>query len=270
MKEQSVRKFIKETISKLFINEEKYFNPTLPNSIKKLSSRYEGKNVVWYGNPGQMIAIKKDDIQGMWGNVYDSEKERFIINLIQTYPKKVELECSYGFGNVIELVDIIEQQQADYLDRFAIDFDGISKPLSTGNKELDIYLGNEDFMSDNFLLSTEAINKFFIKFKASIANDSQTSDTLFKMFKKIDVSESGDEDYKDEDDYAAFEEFINLENKLAKAQKNEEGDFNKFKVQLRDGHHRVMGAIEAGEKWVCVNLPKKDIERFKGYYYKVD
>jgi hypothetical protein len=39
-----------------------------------------------------------------------------------------------------------------------------------------------------------------------------------------------------------LKEFINMENKLKDAQANDEGDFNKFKVQLRDGHHRVFAA----------------------------
>jgi hypothetical protein len=30
-----------------------------------------------------------------------------------------------------------------------------------------------------------------------------------------------------------------------------------------------MGAIKAGEDYVCLNLEKDDIKRFKGYYNKV-
>ena len=35
-----------------------------------------------------------------------------------------------------------------------------------------------------------------------------------------------------------------------------------FRIQLRDGHHRVMGAIEAGEQYICVNLDKDDVKKF--------
>jgi hypothetical protein len=31
-----------------------------------------------------------------------------------------------------------------------------------------------------------------------------------------------------------------------------------------------MGAIQAGEEYVCLNLSKGDIEQYKGYYTKVN
>ena len=66
-----------------------------------------------------------------------------------------------------------------------------------------------------------------------------------------------------------FNEFINLENGIKQSVENKDGDLGKFMVQLRDGHHRVMAAIESGEQYVCLNLAKDDINKFKGYYDKV-
>jgi len=56
---------------------------------------------------------------------------------------------------------------------------------------------------------------------------------------------------------------------VKEAKESSSGDLGKFTVQLRDGHHRVMGAIKAGEEFVCLNLAKDDIDTFKGHYKKV-
>ena len=53
---------------------------------------------------------------------------------------------------------------------------------------------------------------------------------------------------------------------VLKAEADGNGDFDRFKVQLRDGHHRVFAAFAAGERYVCVDLIPEDIIKFKGYY----
>ena len=50
---------------------------------------------------------------------------------------------------------------------------------------------------------------------------------------------------------------------------DEYGDIGNFDVQLRDGHHRVMGAIAAGEQHVCVNLAKEQLGQFDQYINRV-
>ena len=63
-----------------------------------------------------------------------------------------------------------------------------------------------------------------------------------------------------------FKEFLEMNKMLLAAETNEDGDFNKFKIQLRDGHHRVFAAFEAGEKYVCVDMVEDDLKKYKGYY----
>jgi hypothetical protein len=41
--------------------------------VKANSSRYEGRNVVWYGSIGNMIVLTRDEVDGMTGNIYDEE-----------------------------------------------------------------------------------------------------------------------------------------------------------------------------------------------------
>ena len=71
------------------------------------------------------------------------------------------------------------------------------------------------------------------------------------------------------EDFEALQQFLEYEDKVREAVQNQEGDIGTFIVQLRDGHHRVMGSIKAGEQKVCVNLDKESLEKYKGYYNRV-
>lgn len=236
-----------------------YYTPTISDDIKERSNRYPGYNVVWYGAPGQMISVHKSQVEGMWGNIYEPDKQRYLAKLLRDYPEKVELECSYGFGTVIEFTEIKEEQEAMATDSFATDFDGKSKAASTGSEELDYYVGNDvtnmDFFSD---ANSEAM-EFFQNHKFDVIYEQNTPETLKNSFILNPTQE----------DIEALGIFLNFEIQLKNAQDNKKGDFNKFMVQLRDGHHRVMGAIDAGEEYVCLNLVEEDIERFKGRYQMV-
>jgi hypothetical protein len=128
-----IKKLLREFASGL---NEDYFDATLPDNIKRLSNRYIGRGVTWYGDPNQMIVIHKDYVDGMWGNIYDSDKLNYVV------------------------------------------------------------------------------------------------------------------------------EFIDMEESLKYTVDNEFGNIGDFRIQLRDGHHRVMGAIEAGENYICVNLDKDDVKLY--------
>jgi len=270
-----IRKIIREVILKEYYEDEEeygddehymedegeqYFTPTISNEIKGWSHKYEGRNVVWYGDPDQMIVIHKDQIEGMFGNIYDPAKMRYIVKLISDYPEKIELECSYGIGGIIDIIDIKEEQNAVAEDRFDSDYDGKIEAASTGSEELDQYAGkNIEDMDFAYSVGPEAL-EFFENHKFDVIGERYTPEQLKEGFMAIGP---------DEDEVEAFGEFINLEIALKSAKVNEEGDFNKFVVQLRDGHHRIMGAIKAGEEYVCLNLAKEDIPKFKGRYQKV-
>jgi hypothetical protein len=104
------------------------------------------------------------------------------------------------------------------------------------------------------------IEKFFDKYKFSVI-EGKPADELIREFNTLDPSET---------EMETFKEFIDMETSLKAANDKNDGDFNKFKVQLRDGHHRVFAALDAGEQFVCVDLPKEDIAKFKGYYKLVE
>jgi hypothetical protein len=252
--------FIKKLLRESLLGEEDYYDVKLPDDVKRLSHRYEGRNVVWYGDPDQMIVIHKDQVEGMWGNVYNPEKLQFVVDMINNSDEKVEFECSYGIGDVITLTDIVEEQTSNIEGSFNIDYDGKERPATTGNDELDIYLGTEnldefdglaDYVSDSDVFDVFNQNKIFI------------------ALGKVSVEELKREYFEITDDEEGLNKFLEYENMVKYANENKSGDLGKFMVQLRDGHHRVMGSIKAGEDYVCVNIPKEQIEKFKGYYKKV-
>ena len=239
---------------------EQYYTTTISDDIKRFSHKYEGQSIVWYGDPDQMIVVRKDQVEGMWGNIYDPDKQRYLAKLLRDYPEKIEIECSYGTGGIVDIRDIQEEQASHALDNFSIDYDGKIKPASTGSQELDYYVGHEiEDMDFDSLVSPE-VRAFFETHKLDVIWEKHTPEQLKEGFNDLNP---------DEDEVEAFGEFIQFETALKVAKDSEQGDFGKFVVQLRDGHHRVMGAIDAGEEHVCLNLEKEDIKRFEGHYHKV-
>jgi hypothetical protein len=245
-----IKKLLREFASGL---NEDYFDATLPDNIKRLSNRYVGRGVTWYGDPNQMIVIHKDYVDGMWGNIYDSDKFNYVVELIDGSEENVEFDCSYAIGNVIGLADIREHQEAVYSGRFDIDYEGVTRAASTGNNVLDAYIGNEDYMDEEYGLSTDELIRFFRKNKYALVEGVKSVDELRDEFLELE--------YDDNDEYA-FDEFIDMEESLKYTVDNEFGNIGDFRIQLRDGHHRVMGAIEAGENYICVNLDKGDVKLY--------
>ena len=265
-REEKIRKIVREVLKESYDLEEypevdAPFSPTLPEDVKKRSKRYEGRNVIWYGDPGSMIVLSADQVHGMWGNIYYPEKKEYLKDLIINYPEKVEIECSYGIGDVITIQDIIDQQTSASQDSFQVDYEELDEPATTGDEELDHYAGIEyiDHLEWAGDISEDA-RKFFEEHKFDLVYGKSTPESLAQQFKLIDP---------DEYDREAFNEFIRLEMGLNEAKESNQGDINEFEVQLRDGHHRVMSAIESGEEYVCLNLTKEGLERFKGYYNAV-
>jgi hypothetical protein len=253
----NIKSIIKEEVQS-YLTEEDYFNTTLPDDVKEYSNRYVGRNVVWYGNPDQMIILHKDEVHGMWGNVYDHEKLNSLVDMIRNAEEKVELECSYGLGELTTIQNIREEQESYHGGSFESDYENLDEPHTTGDEELDKYLGTEylDEIDNFYEIDSEAIS-FFEQYKTSLADN--TIDAT--AFKQKMMSEVGN--------LEGIEVFFQFENQLRDVIENKEGDLGKFEVQLRDGHHRVMGTIEAGEEYVCVNLVKEDIPKYGDHITRV-
>jgi hypothetical protein len=221
------------------------FNEKLSDDVKHGTVSYIGRKVIWYGNPSQMIAIHKDYVDSRDDNIYDNDKLNSLTNMIINSDDKVELECSYAYGNIISFDDIREQQESYKSDRFSVDYTHKEKPLSIGNKQLDDYIGSE-YLDD---LNYNSNLTDFIDYKYVIALNNEPIDDIVNNIK----TKLGDDL-----DIDLLEEFIEIELDLRDAISNNMGDLGTFRVQLRDGHHRVFGAINAGEEYICTNLSNKE------------
>lgn len=269
----SVENIVKEEVRN-YLKEEDYYNTKIPDDVKKHSNKYVGRGVIWYGDPDQMIVIHKDFVDGMWGNIYDSEKLKFVEDMIRYSDDYVEFECSYATGGVTDFIDVYEEQKAYHEDRFESDYDGKANPSSLGDEELDNYAGVDELSETELLnwVTWDDVdlydllnkNKFFLVF------NNKTIDQLkqeVQELRKKTIAETG-EDFT-EDDLEFFEEFIKAEMQLKGAVDDEVGDIGEFRVTLRDAHHRVFGSIAAGENYICVNLEKDDIRNYEGHYNRV-
>lgn len=67
--------------------------------------------------------------------------------------------------------------------------------------------------------------------------------------------------YIDLADMAAYEELLtDFRNRLTQAEVNKEGDLGKWQVTLRDGNHRVFGALLAGEPDVYIMIAANQMQ----------
>lgn len=264
----SIRHIIREEIRRVFeyddYEEDEYeddeyevedapFTRKLPEDIKRMSNEYVGRGVTWYGDPEQMIVVYKDNVHGMFGNIYDPEKLQYVTDMIQNSPYNVEFECSYGTAIKVDIQNVMEHQQDVHSGDFSLNNDGYDDPYTTGDETLDQYLGNDDFFDDNGYGFYENAGNYVKSLKTFIANGRVSVQQAIDGFNKLETEEGDREN---------FQYFLELETALRDAVANGEGDLGEISVQLRDGHHRVMGAIAAGEQYVCVNLVKEDIAEF--------
>lgn len=119
--------------------------------------------------------------------------------MIRNSEDNIEIECSYAMGSIIDIVDIIEEQESFYRGEFGTDYDGKEEPASIGDEELDTYIGNEDYFSDNYDLSENGV-EFFTKHKFDIVRNNKTEQELKNIL----------DTFKEDEDSIAFEELVKI------------------------------------------------------------
>lgn len=235
-------------------SEDKYYSHKLPTKIKNGLVKYSTRGIDWYGDPDQMIVVSSDSVDGMYGNTYNHDKLKSITNMIKTTRDgsvpNMEISCGYATATVVSLQEITEEQESVIGGTFRTDYDGHDTPLTTGDGELDRYITSEGIsLIFDYAEPDEIV--LFEKLKFGIVHKEYTEDQLReKLSDSIDVD--------------LLDEFIDKENELNDAVNSNDGDLGRFKIQVRDGHHRTMGAISAGEPTVCVNLVKEDLYLIEG------
>lgn len=245
----------------IFKEDETYFSRNLPKEAKVNTKIFKGNNVIWYGKPETMVVVHKSQVYPREDNIFYPKKLKYVETLVKNSETPVEFETGYGMGNVIDMMDVEEQQVAKYEGRFESEYTN-ETPASTGDSELDEYIGDENYLENNYEISSDNLREFFEENRVK---------SLYKLV-PIEVLKNGirnlqDYDEFDEDDFEAIEAFLEFENDINMAIKNKSGDLGKFTIQVRDGNHRTFGSIAAGEEYIAIDLfSKEEMQNYKGYY----
>lgn len=244
------KKFFNEN----FLREYDEFVQKLSDDDKLGLIKYSSNKINWYGDPDEMILIHKDDVFYRTDNIFYGDKLKQLKQLIKSSggipSERVDIVCSYGYGQVIDFEDIQQQLSGE---------GGFNTPLTTGDDELDDYLENkEDYLESEFdVYDIYEVATEFMFMGSSYNYDESHRVEALDEFKKSDSFLDAQDDDEEEEYLNEVNRFLDLEQLINKSIKENIGDFGKFVVQVRDGNHRVRSAIETGEHYVCINLSQK-------------
>jgi hypothetical protein len=228
------------------------FKRKIDKEVKKRSAKFEGKNIIWYGEKGHMAVVPIGYIEEMEGNIFYEDKLKQLNNLITYSDKKVQLQTSYGFAHQVDFTSILETQNSYYSGRFEIDYGGMQEPYTIGDSDLDKYIGSDEPIED-LLFDDWDIYSLLLKHKFDIVYNKMTEQQLIDVIKNA-IQEAG------ESDDESITEYILYQKNIKDAIDSEHGDIGAVYIQLRDGHHRARAAIQAGERYICVDLSDEHLE----------
>jgi hypothetical protein len=188
---------------------EDYYPESASGELEDEQTPYFVRNVIWIGDEGKMIRADPDYMQHIFGNIFDPDKLASIVNGIHDHPDRVRFYAPYGTASRIGRQEVVESQQ--YWED-----EGLDRPYTTGDDELDEYLKDPE----------EAIS--------------------YELIGVASWAEPGDKEWE--------EAKADLEKRLQEAINDEDGDFGSWAITVRDGNHRAFGAVLAGEPYVYVRL----------------
>lgn len=112
---------------------------------------YEGRNVRWVGTPGRMLRLGWDQIQATQGNPFDVDKVGTYAEMIRDgqYGDKLLMDAPPAMVHLIGLDDVVESREAEKLDEL-FDSYGMTRAFTTGDEELDEYLGDTGLYLDRY------------------------------------------------------------------------------------------------------------------------
>jgi len=234
----------------------------MPEETKKHRVFHDTRMIRWWGDPRQMVVVHKDRINHRVDNIFYPEKVERFKNFFKEADwrgERVDVECSYAFASVIEIIDVIEQQAAHIGGYLSHDY-GLSVPASTGDEDWDYYLGQEDFeliieklMWPSVYRETEA---FFSKHRLDIVKYGKSPELIKELWKDTPY-------HDDEEDMEAFDVWMNFQLEMLEGIKKGEGDLGNIDIQIRDSNHRLKAAIAAGEEYVCIEIFEEHLQNPK-------
>jgi hypothetical protein len=123
---------------------EDYFPETAAGEMEVLDENlYYGRNVIWDGYEGRMIRAYPDYTQHIWGNIFDADKLAAVVSGIDEAEDRLVFTAPYGTASRIDLETVAESQSG-------WEDDGLDRPYTTGDDELDRFLLDEAEVLDEY------------------------------------------------------------------------------------------------------------------------
>jgi hypothetical protein len=94
---------------------------------------YYGRNVIWMGFEGEMIRVDPEYMTHLSGNIFYEDKLAAVVDGIRKSRDRVIFRAPWGNVAIIDVTDVTESQQN-------WEEEGIERPLTTGDDELDRWL----------------------------------------------------------------------------------------------------------------------------------
>jgi hypothetical protein len=104
---------------------------------------YAGRDVVWIGSPGRMVRVDPAYVRHIEGNIFYGDKLAAVVAGIRAAEDRVPFVAPYGQATKIGLQDIAESQE--YWED-----EGLDRPLTTGDEDVDAYLVDAAGYLDHF------------------------------------------------------------------------------------------------------------------------
>lgn len=109
---------------------------------------YETRGVYWVGTPGRMYRASWDQVHAFPGNPFDPAKVATFAALIDG-PDKPALYAPPAQSVLVELIDV-EESQKSHADSELYEAMGMTRPLTTGDEELDEYLADPETFLETY------------------------------------------------------------------------------------------------------------------------
>ena len=118
------------------------YYPETASLEKEAKDPYYGRNVIWDAEEGRTVRVTPENATFMSGNIFDNEKLFAVAQGIDNAEERVVFDAPYGNVSVVDLQTIKESLENE-------DEDGLDRPYTTGDPELDKFLLHpEDFSEE--------------------------------------------------------------------------------------------------------------------------
>ena len=225
-------------------------------------SLYSGVDVIWDGYAGQMVRVPAEYVESMDLNEFDDSKllrVQELVNEASNIGRYVRFDAPIVRASLIELSDVAESQRTwEEEDTW----DGLDRPLSTGDEELDNFLKDPEewtylelgLEGEPELLESPIFEEMYEK--DYVRKWSDKHGLLHFLWQKWNAWSKGElavssieeaffNVYKS--DFSKYGKSIGEPLEMARTIGT--GDIGKVLFSVKNGNHRAFGALATGEPY---------------------